>query len=50
MVYEKEVAIAGLVVIEVVALCHGYNSALTGAVCAIIGGIAGYKLKGHKGS
>lgn len=38
-------AIIGLVVIELSALAHGINGTLTSAVCAIIGGLAGYTIK-----
>ena len=41
----KCVAIGGLVVIVVVASLNGIDGALIGAICAIIGGIAGYTAK-----
>jgi hypothetical protein len=45
--YVKEVAIGGLVIIEVTALCAGIDGVLLSAVCALIAGIAGYKLSDY---
>lgn len=47
--HEKLAAIAGIIVLEVVALLHGINGALLGIVFAILGGIAGYEVKIHRG-
>ena len=44
----KLVAIVALAVINVVALLHNINSVLTGTICTIIGGIAGYEI-GRRG-
>lgn len=41
----KLVAIAALAIINVTALLHGIDSTLTGTICAIIGGIAGYEFR-----
>lgn len=38
-------AIIALTIIEVTCIFNGIDSTLTGAVSAIIGGIAGYKFK-----
>jgi len=43
------VAIVVLGAICIAALEHGLNTVLVGAVCTIIGGIAGYVLKGTRG-
>ena len=40
----KIVAICGLVIICVAALSKGIDSAVTGSIGAIIGGIAGYEI------
>jgi len=40
----KEVAIAGLVVLEIAALVRGVDGLLFASVIALIAGIAGYKL------
>ena len=42
--YLKEVAIGGLVVVEVSALCLGINGVVLSLVVALIAGIAGYTL------
>jgi len=39
------VAIICLTIINVTALVHGIDSTLTGTICAIIGGIAGFKAR-----
>ena len=41
----KIVAIASLAAINIVALLNGIDSTLTGTICAIIGGIAGYEFR-----
>lgn len=38
-------AIIALMIIEVACIINSIDSTLTGAICAIIGGIAGYKVK-----
>jgi len=43
--YVKEVAIAGLVIMECVALMQGIDGHLLALAMAIVGGIAGYTLK-----
>jgi len=43
------VAIVTLGAVCIAALQHGIDTALVGAVCAIIGGIAGYVFKGFRG-
>ncbi len=43
--YLKEVAIAGLVTMECVALLSGIDGHLLALAMAIVGGIAGYTLK-----
>jgi len=43
--YIREVAIAGIVVLEAIALCRGIDGALLSMVIATIAGIAGYTLK-----
>ena len=45
MGYIREVAIAGIVVLEAIALCRGIDGALLSMVIATIAGIAGYTLK-----
>jgi len=47
--YVKEVAIVSLAAICVVALWKGIDSALVGAVAAIVGGIAGYEIRAKRG-
>jgi len=42
----KITAIVSLTAICIVSLTHGINSALTATVSAIIGGIAGYEIRG----
>ncbi len=50
MVYIREVAIAGIVVLEAIALCKGIDGAILSMVIATIAGIAGYSLrKVHEG-
>jgi len=41
----KITAIVALALINIIALIHGIDSTLTGTICAIIGGIAGYEFK-----
>ena len=45
MNYIREVAIAGIVILECVALCKGMDGALLSMVIATIAGIAGYTLR-----
>ena len=45
MAYIREVAIAGIVVLEAIALCKGMDGALLSMVIATIAGIAGYTLR-----
>jgi len=45
MNYIREVAIAGIVILEAIALCKGIDGALFSMVIATIAGIAGYTLK-----
>jgi len=40
----KIVAITALAAINIVALAHGMDSVLTGTICSLIGGIAGYQI------
>ena len=44
--YIKEIAILGLITLEGIALSQGINGTIFTAIAAIIGGIAGYELKG----
>jgi len=44
----KVVAIVSLTTINIVALLNGIDSALTGTICAIIGGIAGYHIRSKR--
>jgi len=46
--YIKEIAIVSLAAVCVMALYKGIDSALVGAVAAIIGGIAGYEIRKRK--
>lgn len=46
--YVKEVSIAGIVILEVVALLHGINGTALTLVVALIAGIAGYELKVYR--
>jgi len=41
----KIIAIISLTMINITALLHGIDSTLTGTICAIIGGIAGYEIR-----
>ncbi len=41
----KIIAIISLTTINITALLHGIDSTLTGTICAIIGGIAGYEIR-----
>lgn len=43
--YTKEVAIAGIVLLEAEALWLGYNGVFLAGVIAIVAGIAGYKIR-----
>lgn len=43
--YVKEVAIAGIVLLEAEALWLGYNGVILAGVIAIIAGLAGYKIR-----
>ena len=43
--YEKEVAIAGIVVLEAIALWQGINGVILAAAIGIIAGIAGYEIR-----
>jgi len=43
--YIREVAIAGIVVLEAIALCKGIDGAILSMVIATIAGIAGYTLR-----
>ena len=45
--YVKEVAVTGLVVLEVAALSMGINGVLFSAVICLIAGIAGYKISDY---
>lgn len=46
--HEKELAIAGIIILEGIALQQGIDGALLGVVFAILGGIAGYEVKTHR--
>ena len=46
--YEKTIAIAGIIFLEGIALLKGIDGALLGVVFAILGGIAGYEVKVHR--
>jgi len=46
----KIVAIICLTIINITALSHGIDSTLTGTICAVIGGIAGYELAKVRGA
>ena len=48
MTYIKEIAIIGIVIIEVLALFNGVNGVLLATSLAAICGLAGYELKGVK--
>jgi len=41
----KVAAVCCLSVIAVAALAKGVDSALTGTICAIVGGVAGYQIR-----
>ena len=43
--YVKEIAIGGIVVLEIIALLNGINGTVLTLVVAIIAGIAGYEFK-----
>jgi len=43
--YVKEVAIAGIVVLEVIALIQGINGVILAGVIGVISGIAGYGIR-----
>jgi len=43
--YVKEVAIAGIVILESIALLKGIDGAMLGLALSIIGGIVGYSVK-----
>lgn len=45
MTYTKEIAIAGIVIIEVCALLLGHNGVMLAGVIALIAGIAGYEIR-----
>ena len=45
--YVKEVAIAGLVVLELAAIYAGINGVIFSVVIALIAGIAGYKISDY---
>lgn len=44
MSYTKEVAIAGIVILEGIALYQGINGTALAAVIAVIAGLAGYSV------
>lgn len=43
--YVKEVAIAGIVVLEAIAIYQGINGILLTGVIAVIAGISGYEIR-----
>jgi len=43
--YTKEVAIAGIVILESIALAKGIDGAMLGLALSIIGGIVGYSVR-----
>jgi len=45
MTHVREIAIAGLVILEVIALQRGIDGALFSVVIAIIAGLAGYSVR-----
>jgi len=45
MTYIREIAIAGIVMLECVALCKGIDGQILSLVIATIAGIAGYTLR-----
>ena len=45
MTYIREVAIIGLVILEVMALRHGIDGVLFSVVIALIAGLAGYSVR-----
>ena len=45
MSYIREVAIAGIVILEAIALCKGIDGQILSLVIATIAGIAGYTLR-----
>jgi len=45
MTYIREVAIAGLVILEAIALQHGIDGVLFSTVIAVIAGLAGYSVR-----
>jgi len=45
MTYIREIAIAGLVILEITALIKGIDGMLFGTVIAVIAGLAGYTIK-----
>jgi len=46
--YVKEISIAGIIILEAIALLQGINGVLLTTVIAVIAGLAGYEFKVYR--